>query len=107
MGGVTKRIGNTAGGIVNDLGFGGIGSIGVTLEKVLQGGDQRAAFNAILLATVAHGSKKPSFNLEVEINDLMVRLGNLRGLSSVSGALGNVGALYQGIDSLINSLIKK
>ena len=99
MGGVTGNIGGAVKGL-------GLGNIGVSLEKVLQGRDQRAAFNAILLATVAHGSKKPNFSLELEINDLMVRLGNLRSMSSVSGVFGNLGVLLQDVDSSMKSLIK-
>ena len=67
---------------------------GLNLSPIMQqaagaianSGDQRAAFNAILLATTASVERKPNFNLEVEINDLNVRLGNLRGMSSAASA---------------------
>lgn len=53
-------------------------TMGQAVQALAVSGDQRAQFNAILMATVATVTKKPNFNLELEINDLWIRLGNLR-----------------------------
>jgi hypothetical protein len=65
------------------------GGIASALAGILGGGDQRRQFIAVLLATAAHIENKPNFNYELEMNDLWIRLGNLRGQSS-GGALGQV-----------------
>jgi hypothetical protein len=85
------------------------GGIASKLSAILQGGDERDAFNGILLATVAHVNNKPNFNLELEINELLIRLGNLRGASSegIGGALSQVArGLSENIDKAMGSLIK-
>lgn len=67
------------------------GGIASALAGILGGGDQRRQFIAVLLATAAHIENKPNFNYELEMNDLWIRLGNLRGQSSGGGALGQLG----------------
>lgn len=89
------------------------------LSQIAQSGDQRAAFNAILLATAANVTKKPNFNLELEINDLWIRLGNLRsaqpaGVGGVFANLGktaalvnmNIGAVLGDLESAVLNLAK-
>jgi hypothetical protein len=72
--------------------------------------DQRAAFTAVLVATAAHVSQKPNFNLELEINDLWVRLGNLRqeqpkGIAAmVNNALDP--GVFQGLNKALEGLLK-
>lgn len=94
-------------------GFGG--GLAPLLEKVLVGAalkqDTGAAFNAILLATVDRVNGKPNFNLELEINDLLVKLGNLRdpampavGPSGASGEIsGKVQATMKSIADMLAS----
>ena len=106
----------------------GIGKIlkGLQLSPVMQqslgtiadSGDQRAAFNAVLLATAANVDKKPNFNLELEINDLFIRLGNLRSMSSgpasaFQGSMqtskqifGALNTLSANLDTAIQSIVK-
>ena len=97
MGGVIGKIGgtlNVPGGIASKLG------------AILEGGDQRDAFNGILLATVAHVNNKSNFNLELEINELLIRVGNLRGASSGGIASLVSRGLFENIDKAMGSLIK-
>lgn len=58
------------------------GDVGPHLHKILVSSvlrqDAGSAFCALLLATVKKVNEKKHFNLEVEINDLLVKLGNLR-----------------------------
>lgn len=72
--------------------------IGRMIGGMLQGPDPRQAFTALLLATVTNVQKKPNFNLELEINDLLVHLDALR---SQQGA-GGVGAVMQQMTSNLN-----
>jgi hypothetical protein len=98
MGGVIGKISgslNVPGGIASKLG------------KILEGGDQRDAFNGILLATVAHVNNKSNFNIEVEINDLLIRLSNLRG---AQGGLGGImtkisHGLFENIDKTMSGML--
>ena len=97
--------------LVNGVG----GGLGPLLEKALVGAvlkqDTGAAFNAILLATVDRVNTKPTFNLEVEINDLLVKLGNLRdpampamGPSSASGEVsGKVAATLKALTDALTA----
>ncbi len=71
--------------------------IGRMLSGMLQGSDQRQAFTALLLATVTNVQKKPNFNLELEINDLLVHLDALR---SQQGAGGLGAAMQQAMGNL-------
>ena len=48
------------------------------IGDMLDGPNQRNAFSALLVATAAAAQKKPNFNLELEINDLLVHLDALR-----------------------------
>ena len=48
------------------------------IGDMLDGPNQRNAFSALLVATAAAAQKKPNFNLELEINDLLVHLDGLR-----------------------------
>ncbi len=85
MGGAIGQIGNTVGGLGR---YGALANSGVHLKltdemkkligDILSHGDDRAAFKAILLATVEHVSKKPHFNCQLEMNDLWIKLTNLR-----------------------------
>ena len=63
--------------------------------------DQRKAFSSILLATAAHVSHKPSFNFELEMNDLWTRLTNLRNEPELrlNPTAGIGGLLHQAIDN--------
>lgn len=74
------------------------------LQTMLQSGDNRAAFIAALTATAANASKKPNFNLELEINDLWTRLGNLRDASPGGGFSGAVNQLQDVQQSLFKTL---
>jgi hypothetical protein len=105
MGGIGKSIGVVTKGLnVSPIMQSAFGSIA-------DAGDQRAAFNAIMLATAANALKKPNFNLEVEINDLNVRLGNLRGMSSGQGLgglaqqLGNATSILGSLDSAMKGIV--
>ncbi len=77
------------------------------LSQIAQSGDQRAAFNAILLATAANATKKPNFNLEVEINDLWIRLGNLRSTAPIptGGAFAQVGQVTAQLSSILSQAV--
>jgi hypothetical protein len=75
--------------------------------------DPRAAFAAILVATAADVGKKPNFNLELEINDLWTRLGNLRQQQQkgIGGALSAMtkqmeSGIFQGLDKALEGLLK-
>jgi hypothetical protein len=72
--------------------------------RILQQGNQRAIFKATLLATVARVSKKPNFNLELEINDLFIKLGNLRGMNTPDGSNSNTGDLFHTLSSAMKSI---
>ena len=119
MGGITKAIGGV-GGVSNSVssvmrGMDISSAMQAALHGIAESGDQRAAFNGILLASAANVMKKPNFNLEVEINDLMIRLGNLRGMQSQSpmgalgspaGVLGNLFSILGSLDSAAQALVK-
>ena len=72
--------------------------------------DQRQAFIAVLVATAAGVGQKPNFNLEVEINDLWIRLGNLRQANSgpfgASGRLGGMLAPLTEMQSQLNGAMQ-
>lgn len=57
--------------------------------------DPRLQFNAVLAATIANANKKPNFNLELEINDLWTRLGNLRQAQQPAGRMPGMGQMSQ------------
>ena len=122
MGGVIKGVSNAAGPVMKGLDVSPI--IQQAMGQIAQSGDQRAAFKAILLATAASVAKKPSFNLELEMNDLYIRLGNLRGAAQSAGmgggpfgAIGqqmsqmtqmtnHMSAMLGNIDSAIQNIVK-
>lgn len=54
------------------------GDLSQKIGEMVDGPNQRNAFSALLVATAAAAQKKPNFNLELEINDLLVHLGALR-----------------------------
>lgn len=62
--------------------------------------DQRKAFIAVMVATAAGVGQKPNFNLEVEINDLWIRLGSLRQANS-----DTFGGVNKGIGGMLTPLI--
>ena len=72
--------------------------------------DQRAAFTAILVATASNAAQKPNFNLEVEINDLWTRLGNLRQEKPKGiGAIMNKALdprIFQGLNKSLEGILK-
>lgn len=108
MGGVLKGVNQSVSGVIGNMNL----SPGITsaLGELALTAGQREKFNAILLATVDHVSKKQNFNLELEINDLLVRLGNLRtagaapsGLPAVLPNMG--GILSPAIEKMIQSMV--
>lgn len=119
MGGISKHIGGAIGAIkpaaTVTRGMNLSPAIQAALDSIAESGDQRAAFNAILLASVTNVAKKPHFNLELEINDLFVRLGNLRGMGAAPGtnplkgigaALGNISSMLGPVESALQALAR-
>ena len=132
MGGTMGQIGNMVGGGGNLAGIGRYASLansGISLKltdemkrtigAILAHGDDRAAFKAILLATVEHVSKKPHFNCQLEINDLWIKLTNLRddiakaeagrstggaGVFGGSSGLGGIAGVGSTVGSIAGSL---
>lgn len=98
----------------------GVGEIGKTVASVvgslnLPGGmlsalgqisvaDQQKAFIAVLTATSANAAGKQSFNLETEINDLWVRLNNLKQAGSPSGSLADLQGVMSSQGAAMNIL---
>ena len=86
LGGIGKVIEQLGPGKLVDPKIGALvgqaGDLGPAMHKVLVGSvlkqDAGAAYCALLLAAVKKVNEKKNFNLEVEINDLLVKLGNLR-----------------------------
>lgn len=98
------------------------------IASILAHGDDRAAFNAILLATVEHVSKKPNFNVQLEMNDLWIKLTNLRddigkapagspsggfggsaglgGPGGIGAAIGSTSGVPLGIQSVLGNVLK-
>jgi hypothetical protein len=81
---------------------GGIGQVISGASAV----DQRQAFIAVLLATAASAGQKQNFNLEVEINDLWTRLGNLRTQSSAPGVGALLTKALSGVSELNNGILR-
>lgn len=73
---------------------------------IADAGDQRAAFNAILLATSATVANKPNFNLELEINDLWIRLGNLRNMPAGGGGMSKAVSPLSSIGPALESVMQ-
>ncbi|MCC6242916.1 MAG: hypothetical protein IT353_08745 [Gemmatimonadaceae bacterium] len=76
------------------------------MGMIADSGDQRAAFNAILLATSATVANKPNFNLELEINDLWIRLGNLRNMAPAGGGLPKAASPLSSIGPALESVMQ-
>jgi len=76
-----------------------VGVLGALTRGLTGSIDQRQAFTSVLLATVAHVNQKKNFNLELEINDLWIRLSNLR-QADTGSPLGNI---MTGVSNLINT----
>lgn len=94
MGGVVGSIGKAVGSTAKMGGLTPSPQLGAAMGDVIGKSGGRGLFCALLLATVEHVHKKPHFNLELEINDLMIRLGGLRQMSEGAASSG-VGAQAQ------------
>ena len=73
--------------------------------------DHRKAFVTILMAAAADASKKPNFNLELEMNDLWTSLTVLKqskpaGLPNLSGMLGSLGGTASGLVRVIEETLR-
>ena len=116
MGGIVKSVGGVAGTVAQvTRGMHLSPAIQAALQNIAKSGDQRAAFNGILLASAANVAKKPHFNLELKINDLFVRLGNLRGMQApgmaalsagMAGSLTNISSSLTSLDGAMQALVK-
>jgi hypothetical protein len=102
LSGITKAVAGITGKMNLPAGVAGVMS--QALGKPM---DQRQAFTAVLLATVAHVNEKPNFNLELEINDLWIHMSVLRNAEQTSSGVGGLLKDMAGtVSGMLNNALK-